>query len=167
MESSQWKPGRYVHGRYSYRGGAVVWARLPMRAWPVRLRELWTVYSSELDLYDFSRAKSDHANYWSLYLGQQLEPGVSHQVDQLGFKYLCALSVLWQTHWQQWLVTACIERYACTYFHQLARELTTCTAYLGMICCILTQCVTFVSLVHTASPCKTTLHNYVNHQCSN
>ena len=35
-------------------GDAVVWSRLRMRVWPVRLREL-RQYSSELDLHDFYR----------------------------------------------------------------------------------------------------------------
>ena len=47
--------------------------------------------------------------------------------------------------------------------------LTTCTVYLHMICCILTQCVTHTQS-HTARPSCKTMHVtqlYVNHQCLN
>ena len=92
-------------------------------------------------------------------VGQTLYENLS--CDNLGF---WVLSVPWRTPTLIAVVsTACIARYACKY---ALPPLTTCTAYLHMMCCILTQCVTFIhNLSCTARPCYT-VSSIINAQIS-
>jgi len=87
---------------------------------------------------------------------------MSHQVHQLGILSVC------QYHMANSLIAvvsySCIARYACTQIMEYALPpLTTCTAYLHIICCIISHSMCHF---HTqpVSYCKT-MQDYVTQLC--